>query len=43
MTTPGPDEPQPRDIALEQSTPEQVADLDAQSEPEPEPPSDPGR
>ena len=31
MTTP---EPQPRDIALEQETPEQAADLEAQSEPE---------
>ncbi len=31
MTTP---DPQPRDIALEQETPEQAADLEAQSEPE---------
>jgi hypothetical protein len=31
MTTP---EPQPRDIALEQETPELAADLEAQSEPE---------
>ena len=30
MTTP---EPQPRDIALEMETPEQAADLEAQSEP----------
>jgi hypothetical protein len=36
MTTPEPT-PQPRDIALEQETPEQVADLEAQSEqPDPE-------
>jgi hypothetical protein len=35
MTTPQPDTPQPRDIALEQQTPEQAADLEAQSEPEP--------
>jgi hypothetical protein len=27
-----PTEPQPRDIALEQETPEQAADLEAQSE-----------
>ena len=27
--------PQPRDIALEQETPEQAAELEAQSEPEP--------
>jgi hypothetical protein len=33
MTTPEPAEPQPRDIALEQETPEQAADLEAQSEP----------
>jgi hypothetical protein len=31
MTEPA--EPQPRDIALEQETPEQAADLEAQSEP----------
>ena len=31
MTTP---EHQPRDIALEQETPEMAADLEAQSEPE---------
>ena len=31
MTTP---EPQPRDIALEMETPEQAADLEAQSDPE---------
>jgi hypothetical protein len=34
MTTPQPETPQPRDIALEQETPEQAAELDAQSEPE---------
>lgn len=34
MTTPQPETPQPRDIALEQVTPEQAADLEAQSEPE---------
>jgi hypothetical protein len=34
MTTPDPDTPQPRDIALEQETPEQAADLEAQSTPE---------
>ena len=38
MTTPTPDEnrpdPQPRDIALEMETPDQAADLEAQSEPE---------
>jgi hypothetical protein len=32
MTTPEPATPQPRDIALEQQTPEQVADLEAQSD-----------
>lgn len=32
MTTPDPEAPQPRDIALEQGTPEQAADLEAQSE-----------
>jgi hypothetical protein len=31
MTTPT-DEPQPRDISLEQATPEQVADLEAASD-----------
>ncbi len=34
MTTPPADTPQPRDIALELETPEQAADLEAQSEPE---------
>lgn len=33
MTT-GPEDPQPRDIALEQETDEVEADLEAQSEPE---------
>lgn len=34
MTTPE-EQPQPRDIALEQETPELAADLEAQSEGEP--------
>jgi len=34
MTTPKPEQPQPRDIALEQATPEQVDRLEAASEPE---------
>jgi hypothetical protein len=34
MTTPDPDAPQPRDIALEQETPEQAAALEAESEPD---------
>jgi hypothetical protein len=34
MTTPTHDEPQPRDIALEQATPEQVEELEAASEDE---------
>ena len=34
MTTPAdPDSPQPRDIALEQETPEQADELDRQSDP----------
>ena len=33
MSTPEPASPQPRDIALEQETPEQAADLEAQSDP----------
>ena len=33
MTNPEPTEPQPRDIALEQETPEQAAELEARSEP----------
>ncbi len=37
MTSPEPDQPQPRDIALEMATPEQAAELEAQSEPEDEP------
>lgn len=42
MTT-GPDAeatPQPRDIAVEQVTPEQAAALEAESDPEPGPSSD---
>jgi hypothetical protein len=39
MTSPDP-EPQPRDIAVEMPTPEQAADLEAQSEPA-EDPADP--
>jgi hypothetical protein len=35
MTTPTPDQdPQPRDIALEQAGPEQAAELERQSDPE---------
>ncbi len=34
MTTPAPEDPQPRDIALELETPELAADLEAQSEPQ---------
>lgn len=37
MSAPGPADPQPRDIALEQETPEQAAELEAQSDPEPGP------
>ncbi|MGY1743001.1 MULTISPECIES: hypothetical protein [unclassified Blastococcus] len=37
MTTPGPDQPQPRDIALEQPPPEQLEELEAASEPEADP------
>ncbi len=33
MSTAQPGDPQPRDIALEQETPEQAADLEAQSQP----------
>jgi hypothetical protein len=33
-TTPNPENPQPRDIALEQEMPEQAAELEAQSEPD---------
>jgi hypothetical protein len=36
MSTPEPANPQPRDIALEQETPEQAADLEAQSDPDPD-------
>lgn len=32
MTTPEPDPPQPRDIALEMETPEQAAELEAASD-----------
>lgn len=32
MTTPSSDSPQPRDIALEMETPDQAAELEAQSE-----------
>ena len=36
MTTPGdPETPQPRDIALEQETPELADDLDQQRDPDP--------
>ena len=35
MTTPEPEDPQPRDIALELETPDQAAVLEEQSEPEP--------
>ena len=34
MTTPEPEQPQPRDIALEQATPEQVEALEAASDDE---------
>jgi hypothetical protein len=34
MTTPAAEDPQPRDIALEQETPELEADLESQSEPD---------
>lgn len=33
MTSPEPETPQPRDIALEQETPEQAAELEARSAP----------
>ncbi len=32
MTSPEPEDPQPRDIALEQETPDQAAELEAQSD-----------
>src|SRR4051795_3723398 len=35
MSTPEPSTPQPRDIALEQETPEQAAELEAPREPDP--------
>jgi hypothetical protein len=41
MTTPDPQQPQPRDIALELETPEQAADLEDQSEPEADRPGSP--
>ena len=34
MTAPEPEQPQPRDIALEQPTPDQLEALEAESEPE---------
>jgi hypothetical protein len=34
MTTPPPEAPQPRDIALEQETSEQAAELEARSDPD---------
>jgi hypothetical protein len=34
MTTPEPETPQPRDIALELATPEQLESLEAASEPD---------
>ena len=37
MTAPESGDPQPRDIALEQETPEQAADLESQSEPDGDP------
>lgn len=41
MSTPTPDPPQPRDIALELETPEQAAELEAASDPERPSPSEP--
>ena len=38
MTTPADDEPQPRDIALEQATAEQVEELESSSDAQDEPP-----
>jgi hypothetical protein len=40
MTAPDPEVPQPRDIALEQATPELAADLEAQSDGQPATTSD---
>jgi hypothetical protein len=40
MTTPAPEDPQPRDIALELETSDLAADLEAQSQPDDGPPSD---
>jgi hypothetical protein len=35
VTAPEPEDPQPRDIALEQATPEQAIELEEQSDPAP--------
>jgi hypothetical protein len=40
MTAPDPEVPQPRDIVLEQQTPELAADLEAQSDGQPATTSD---
>jgi hypothetical protein len=40
MTTPEPEDPQPRNIALELETPELAADLEAQSDPAADQPGD---
>jgi len=40
MTTPEPEDPQPRDIALELESPELSADLDTQSDQQSARPSD---
>jgi hypothetical protein len=40
MTTPAPEDPQPRDIALELETPDLADYLEAQSEPDDGEPSD---
>jgi hypothetical protein len=40
MTAPDPEVPQPRDIALEQATPELAADLEAHSDGQPATTSD---
>ncbi|MGY1836959.1 hypothetical protein ACI79P_17845 [Blastococcus sp. SYSU DS0510] len=42
MTTPEPETPQPRDIALEQESPEMAASLEAQSAPREAPQGDEG-
>lgn len=41
MTTPAPEDPQPRDIALEMATSEQSAELESTSEPEEDRPASP--